>query len=491
LGTFEDNPKGQPTKIPASAWKVLAVLSSLATMVMYAETMLIPALPDLIDEFNVSYSTSSWILSAYLIPGAVMTPIAGKLSDIYGRKKVLLVIMAVYAVGISMAGFAENIYFLFVSRAIQGIGIAMFVIAFSIIRDQFPRDRISIGQGIISSMFASGAVIGLLMGGFIISNFGWRATFLSAVPITIVLFIIIWRFNYNIKPQADKVKQYVSRSVDIKGAITLAVFVTSFLLALTLLETGQGSNMANMSAFLTVGIVSLMVFIVVERRSKEPLVDLRLIIHKVILPANLIIMVVGFSMFMVFQTIPVLVRNPVPLGFGGDAAAVGYTQLPFAIVLLVFGPTSGLIVSKLGAVKPIIMGTAISAVAFFGLVAFHEGWAAVAVNLAVLSTGLSLTNVGAMNVTILATPAEFIGMSLGMNNLLRILGSSVGPALAGVFMQTFQSTAEVAGTRMVFPSMEAYSFIFLTAMMLSVLSIGLAFYLKRRLATMSIPNLSK
>jgi MFS family permease len=491
LGTFEDNPKGQPTKIPASAWKVLAVLSSLATMVMYAETMLIPALPDLIDEFNVSYSTSSWILSAYLIPGAVMTPIAGKLSDIYGRKKVLLVIMAVYAVGISMAGFAENIYFLFVSRAIQGIGIAMFVIAFSIIRDQFPRDRISIGQGIISSMFASGAVIGLLMGGFIISNFGWRATFLSAVPITIVLFIIIWRFNYNIKPQADKVKQYASRSVDIKGAITLAVFVTSFLLALTLLETGQGSNMANMSAFLTVGIVSLMVFIVVERRSKEPLVDLRLIIHKVILPANLIIMVVGFSMFMVFQTIPVLVRNPVPLGFGGDAAAVGYTQLPFAIVLLVFGPTSGLIVSKLGSVKPIIMGTAISAVAFFGLVAFHEGWAAVAVNLAVLSTGLSLTNVGAMNVTILATPAEFIGMSLGMNNLLRILGSSVGPALAGVFMQTFQSTAEVAGTRMVFPSMEAYSVIFLTAMMLSVLSIGLAFYLKRRLATMSIPNLSK
>ncbi len=331
MGTFEDNPKGQPTRIPASAWKVLAVLSSLATMVMYAETMLIPALPDLIDEFNVSYSTSSWILSAYLIPGAVMTPIAGKLSDIYGRKKVLLVIMAVYAVGIAMAGFAESIYFLFLSRAIQGIGIAMFVIAFSIIRDQFPRDKISIGQGIISSMFASGAVIGLLMGGFIISNFGWRATFLSAVPITIVLFLIIWRFNYNAKPPADKVKQFVSRTVDIKGAITLAVFVTSFLLALTLLETGQGFNMASVTAFLTAGVLSLGLFIVVERRSKEPLVDLRLIVHKVILPANLIIMVVGFSMFMVFQTIPVLVRNPIPLGFGGDATSVGYTQLPFAI----------------------------------------------------------------------------------------------------------------------------------------------------------------
>jgi hypothetical protein len=117
-------------------------------------------------------------------------------------------------------------------------------------------------------------------------------------------------------------------------------------------------------------------------------------------------------------------------------------------------------------------------------------WAAVAVNLAVLSTGLSLTNVGAMNVTILATPSEFTGMSLGMNNLLRILGSSVGPALAGVYMQMFQSTVQVAGTRMVFPSMQAYSVIFLTAMMLSIASMGLAFYLKYRLAKMSIPNLS-
>ena len=491
MGTFEDNPGGPPTtKIPMSAWKVLAVLSSLATMVMYAETMLIPALPDLINEFSVPYSISSWILSAYLIPGAVMTPIAGKLSDIYGKKKVLLVIMAIYAVGIAMAGFAENIYLLFVSRAIQGIGISMFVIAFSIIRDQFPRDKISIGQGIISSMFASGAVVGLLMGGFIVSNFGWRATFLSAVPITIVLFITIWRFNYNAKPAPDKVKPYVLRTVDIKGAISLAMFVTSFLMALTLVETGQGFNLDNMGFFLTVGVVSLIVFIFIERRSKEPLVDVHLIVHKVILPANLIIMVVGFSMFLVFQTIPVLVRNPMPLGFGGDATTVSYIQLPFAMVLLVFGPTSGLIVSKLGSVKPIIMGTAITAAGFFGLLAFHQDWLAVTVNLAVLSTGLSMTNVGAMNVTILATPSEFTGMSLGMTNLLRILGSSVGPALAGVYMQTFQSTVQVAGTLMVFPSMLAYSMIFLTAMMLSIFSIALAFYLRRRLAKMSIPNLS-
>ena len=87
-------------KFLSSAWKVLVILSCIATMVMYAETMLIPAIPTLIKDFHISYGLSSWLLTAYLISGAVMTPIAGKLSDIYGRKKMLLIIMAIYAGGV-------------------------------------------------------------------------------------------------------------------------------------------------------------------------------------------------------------------------------------------------------------------------------------------------------------------------------------------------------------------------------------------------------
>jgi MFS family permease len=97
---------------------------------MYTETILIPAIPDLKD-FGTSYSMSSWILTAYLVSGAVMTPIAGKLSDIYGKNRILFIIMAIYAVGVSSAGFANNIYFMLVARAIQNIGMSMFPIAFS------------------------------------------------------------------------------------------------------------------------------------------------------------------------------------------------------------------------------------------------------------------------------------------------------------------------------------------------------------------------
>jgi MFS family permease len=242
--------------------------------------------------------------------------------------------------------------------------------------------------------------------------------------------------------------------------------------------------------FAAIGATALWLFVMIERREKLPLVDFKLMSHRAILPANLIIMTVGFSMFMVFQTVPVLVRNPEPLGFGGDAATAGYVQLPFAIVLLIFGPTSGFIVHRMGSIKPIIIGTSITATGFFFLLAFHGSWMAVAANLAILSTGLSLTNVGALNVTLLATPAEFTGISLGMNTLLRIVGSSIGPALAGVYMQMYQSTVEVAGRAMSFPSTQAFSVIFLTAALLSVVSIILSIYLKRQIGKMSIANLA-
>jgi MFS family permease len=518
-------------KISSYAWKVLAVLSCIATMVMYAETMLIPAIPDLIKEFHVSYSMSSWILTAYLISGAVMTPIAGKLSDIYGKKKILLIIMVIYAVGVSTAGFATNIYFMIFARAIQGIGMSMFPIAFGIIRDQFPREKISIGQGVITSMFASGAVIGLSVGGFIIQDYGWRATFFTIIPIAIALLLIIRHFihlNQDEQKEYDQGKHQQQQShvtskdsqknidnaksnndksanqIDIKGALLLAVAITSFLLVLTFIETSGSSNSTTsigntydnddnntsipIVAFLIIGIISLLLFIIIERRSKHPLVDFRLMLNKAILPANLIIMIVGMSMFMVFQTIPILVRNPEPIGFGENAISTGKVQLPFAIILLIFGPTSGFIISKLGSLKPIIAGTIITAIVFFSLLILHSTEFLVSINLAILSTGLSLTSVGAMNVIILSTPKQFSGISLGMSSLMRIVGASIGPALAGMFMQTHQSILNINGVAQYFPSTISFNLIFLSATILSIASIALAILLRQKAIKMAIPN---
>ena len=190
-------------KIRTSAWITLAILGCTLLVTFYGETMLLPAIRDIIGDFHISYSTSSWILTAYLISGAVATPIAGKLSDIYGRKKMVLIIFIIYIIGISAGGLSSNITFLVIARVIQGIGISMFPIAFGIIRDQLPKDKLAIGVGVFSSMFAAGSVVGLAVGGSIINNFGWHATFFSIVPVAIILWVVINRFIRDNKAESE------------------------------------------------------------------------------------------------------------------------------------------------------------------------------------------------------------------------------------------------------------------------------------------------
>jgi MFS family permease len=557
--------------VPAYAWRTLIVLSSIAVIVMYAETMLIPAIPDLIKDFHVSYSMSSWILTSYLISGAVMTPIAGKLSDIYGKKKMLLIIMVIYGIGVFAAGFSSNISFMLFARAIQGIGLSMFPIAFSIIREQFPREKIAIGQGVISSMFATGSSIGFYVGGTIIQHFTWHATFFSIIPVMIVLLLTVWRFinleknngRTNImdpkqqlghkdgqgEEQQDQVQEEHGKlmrvdeqekirrtsckdssvidnrgspsssrlisNIDFKGAISLAATIIAFLLILTYSQSNSSvnsfpnssvnsneninniNNTANTNAIsllqlgilLAIGVISLVAFIIIEQRTQNPLIDLKLMLNKAILPANLIVMIFGICMFTIFQTIPILTRAPEPIGFGGNAISAGNVQLPFALILLIFGSTAGLLISKFGSIKPIIAGSVIMVAGFCILSVSHSSEIGVSVNLAIVSAGMSLINVGSMNVVTLTTPMKSIGVSLGMNMLIRIIGSSIGPAMAGMYMQTFQSNINTHGFIQHFPSSISFDLIFISLAVLSIASLVLALLLRNRISKMRIPNL--
>ena len=463
------------SSVPLSAWKTLVILSSIATMVMYAETMLIPAIPDLIKDFSISYGMSSWILTTYLIAGAVMTPIVGKIGDLYGKKKTLLVVMTVYTAGVSLGGFTTNIYAMLAVRALQGIGISMFPIAFGIIRDQLPVNKLAIGQGLITSMFAAGSVLGLLFGGNIIHQFGWQFTFFFTIPVAIGLVITIKKLIPESQMHIDSEKK---PRLDIMGAAVLAVAIISFLLSLTLVE--DDINSPQLLVTIIIGASSLTLFIVMERKTASPIIDFKLLSNRNLMAANVMIMIVGMSMFMVFQTIPILVRNPEPFGFGGDSLDAAHTQLPFALVLLVFGPTSGFIVSRLGVLKPVLLGNVITTLGFFSLYFFHSNEISVSANLALLSAGLSLTSVGATNIILLLTPKQFSGMSMGMSTLIRIIGSSVGPALAAMYMQTHQNTIKgMAGS---FPSQESYNLIFLTASIVSIASIILTLTIRKRVS---------
>src|SRR5205085_7335472 len=164
--------------ISRHAWITLGILSSTLLTVFFSETMLLPAIPEIIKDFNIPYGTAAWIFSAYLIIAAVMTPVAGRLSDLYGKKRVLLILLGTYIVGISAGGFANNISFLLATRILQGVGLAAVPAAFSLLRDTFPPQKLAMAIGVFGSAYSAGSVVGLLVGASIIYAFGCHATFL-------------------------------------------------------------------------------------------------------------------------------------------------------------------------------------------------------------------------------------------------------------------------------------------------------------------------
>src|SRR5437867_2348253 len=529
--------------VQGKPWITLAILSSIGLISMHAETMLLPAIPDIIRDFHINYSTSAWILTAYLISGAVITPIAGKLSDIYGRKKILLIIMISYTIGVTFGCLSFSISSLLAARIIQGVGLAMFPIAFGIIRSQFPQQKLAFAQGIFISTFAGGSALGLAVGGTIVHYFGWHATFLSIIPIAIGLIVVVKRiihaseeekqgtseksnlnFDYccvftkireeQLIPQREGNDSYVEvqkaansrsgtsnfiRSLDVKGAITLAVTITSFLLALSYLEDININNLIPVIIFSVTAVISVLLFVVVERRSLKtmtatavyespsssaimpsPLVNLNLMIDKTILPTIINLMIVSLTMFMVYQSMPILIRSTNPAGFGGDAIATANVQLPFMVISFIVSSAAGIIISKFGNVNTTLVGNVISTMGFVLLFMFHSSTILLSTNLGIIAIGLSLSRVGGYNIVAASTPSQYSGIAYGMTVLFFYIGMAMGPTIAGLYMQTQQvsvSNAIVTGS---FPSPEAYNMIFLTAAIISLASIGLALFLKKK-----------
>lgn len=472
----------------------LAILSSIATISMYTETMLLPALPQLIDEFNLSYNNSSWILSSYLVAGAVMTPVSGKLSDIYGKKKIMIILIIIYTIGLIISPFSSNFFMLLMSRILQGIGISVFPVTFGLVREHFPKEKLAISQGIISSMFAGGSVLGLAIGGTIVQFYDWRLTFFSIIPIAICLIIIIVKFIPTEKKAtkgSNNKNEDSYGKFDLRGSILLGVSIITFLLFITFLKTDSFDTSDKLlnsirvpitSLFcLTVFILSFVAFLLFERKTKFPLITSSLFLDRRILSSNIILLIVGMSMFTIFQTLPILAQSPYPVGFNNNAIQMSLVQMPFALVLLILGPLVGLIITRIGQTTPLVIGTLAMALGFSLLLLMRFNEFYISIYLVVISIGLSLTNVSSTNIVMVQSSFQQIGISLGISNLLRIIGSSIGPTIAGVFMQTHLFLVTLSKNQyQYFPASTAYDLIFGTMLFLSLSALGISFYLIRK-----------
>jgi MFS family permease len=483
-------------KAPKSPMRPLLIMGFSIILVLYVHTSLAPALPQMVEFFDSDYSVVSWVLTAYLVSGAAVTIIVGRLADMYGPKKMLLLVFLCYCVGVLLAPFTQDIYTLLALRALQGIAVAVVPIATRIARDIFPPEKFPMAQGLILSMYQAGSAVGLVLGAAVVFYGGWQAVFFSAIPFAFLFLFLLWKVVPKVgtlvpKVSEDKVTEDTynkrfGKTLDIPGLITLILTITTFMLSITFL--GQGPDSIGLFwIFLVVGIISIVSFFIIEKRSKIPLVDLKLAFHKIIRVGNISYLLLGVVQYIIFSTIPTLGQTVEPYGLGLSVLEVGLLQLPQALVFVALGPIAGILAVKYGSLRFIVPGSIIITAGIVALLVYHSTVAQVAGTLILFAVGGAFATLSA-NVIIYFTPRESTGVVSATFSTMRIIGGAIGPVIAGVFISLYvaEVPAEDGGTTTV-PNNMAFNAIFLVGAISSLLMILLMVIMKRRAVRMGMP----
>jgi MFS family permease len=463
-------------------------------LVLYVHTSLSPALPMMADDFDVDYSLVTWVLTAYLVSGAAVTIIIGRLADIYGAKKMLLAVFICYTVGVIFAPFTENFYTLIGLRVLQGVAVALVPVSVRIARDLYPPAKFPFAQGMILSMYQGGSAIGLVLGAAVVYFAGWQGVFLTAIPFSFLFLFLLWKFipkGAEEKIVKDTSRKHFSKIIDIPGLITLILTVSTFMLSITFLGGGTDQSIGLFWIFLAIGIISIVAFFVIEKRSKIPLVDLKLAFHRIIRVGNVIYLLLGIVQYIIFSTIPTLGQTPEPYGLGLSVLDVGILQLPQALVFVALGPVAGILAVKYGNLKFIIPGSIILTAGILVLMVYHSTVAEVSSTLVLFAIGGAFVTLSA-NVIIFFTPRESTAVVSATYSTMRIIGGAIGPVIAGVFISLYTSevttTTDVGTTTTTtVPNDMAFTTIFLVGAICSLLIIAFMIIMRRRAVSMGMP----
>jgi EmrB/QacA subfamily drug resistance transporter len=421
-----------------------------------SQTVVAPALPELEKEFNADASSIAWVLTGYLLAASVATPIIGKLGDLYGRARVLTLVLLVFALGSTICALAGSLPLLVAGRVVQGVGGGIFPLAFGIIRDTFPQDRVATAIGGISATFGIGGGVGLVIAGLIVDALGPSWLFwlgLLALPAAWV----IWRDVPRAHTRADT-------RVDWVGAVLLSGALVSLLYGLSQANSwGWGS--AGVIGLSAAGLILAVIWVVVELHVDHPLVDIRILRRRPVLMTNLNAVFVGFAMFSSFLLIPQLAQTPVHLGygFGASVTGAGALLLPSTAVMLFAGPLAGRL-ARFSSRLPLVLGSAVLSIAFIGFAVAHGSIWEILVGGALMGLGIGFAFASMANIVVESVPREEVGVATGINTIMRTLGGALGAQLVATLL-----TSETIG-RSAIPAEAAYTDAFIAAAVAAALA---------------------
>jgi EmrB/QacA subfamily drug resistance transporter len=407
---------------------ILAVTGLAGVAYAMLSSAVIPALSNLQHILHTNETGVTWLLTGYLLSASVGTSILGRLGDMYGKERLLLVTLIILAVGTFIAAVSSSLGLMIVGRVIQGAGGGIFPLAFGIVRDEFPRDRVAGSIGLLSSILGVGGGVGIVLGGLIIEHLNYHWLYWIPLMVIVAAAVCTWRFVPESPIRVPGRINWLAAGLMSVGFICVLIAISE--------TTTWGWGSGKTLGLLAVGLLGCLSWIWVEVRSEVPLIDMTMMRIRGVWTTNLVAFLLGAGMYASFLIYPQFAQLPKSTGFGFGASVVvaGLYLLPAALLMSVLGTFAGRVARRFGSKLAVLAGSAVTALAFAWLAVAHAHPYDMLISAALLGIGVGLAFSALGNLIVEAVPPEQTGVATGMNTVMRTLGGALGGQVIATFL---------------------------------------------------------
>ncbi|HEY8778681.1 MAG TPA: MFS transporter [Solirubrobacterales bacterium] len=447
---------------------ILAVLSLGGISYALLQSLVVPALPQIQSSLHTSESAVGWVLTAYLLSASVATPIIGRLGDMYGKERLLMIVLLMLAFGTLISAVASSLSLMLLGRVIQGAGGGIFPLAFSIIRDEFPNRRVPGAIGLVSSLLGIGGGAGVVFAGIVTENLSYHWLFWFPLAMIVATAYLTWRYipESPVKMPAE---------INYRAAGLMTIGISGVLLAITETSTWGWGSPKTLGLF-ALGLVVIAAWVREELRSREPLVDMRMMAIRGVWTTNTAAFLIGVGMYSSFVLLPELVQEPVSSGgFGASVTVAGLFLLPATIAIVVVGQMAGLLERRIGSRGSLIGGALFALACYVLLVADRSQQLEIYVAAGLLGIGIGLSFSAMANLIVQNVSQEQTGVATGMNAVTRTLGGAFGGQLAATLLASNLGASGI-------PTSSGFTLSFLMCLIALAAALGFAVAVPRRSA---------
>ncbi len=400
-----------------------AVLSLGVAAFALLQSLVIPVLTTVQHELHTTQATVTWVLTAYLLSASIMTPILGRVGDMTGKKRVFVATLIALAVGSLLAAVAPSIGVMIVARVIQGCGGGMVPVAFGIIRDEFPAGKVTGAVGVLASLTAVGAGLGIVLAGPIVDALDYHWLFWLPMILTIIAAVSAVLFV----PESPV---RTPARISWLPAVLLSGWLVALLVALSEApDWGWGSR--RVIGLLAAAVVMAAGWVLAELRAATPLIDMQMMRRTAVWTNNLVALLIGVGMYATFAFLPEFVQTPsvAGYGFGASITRSGLMLLPATITMFAVGMLAGRLARLLGG-KILVFAGCLIGCAAMAILAFAHGqvWE-IYLSTAIMGVGFGLVFSAMSALVVAAVPSSQTGVASGMNANIRTIGGSIGAAV--------------------------------------------------------------